>query len=138
MMCAIVIDTRKRAKMGKQSGSGQHQTPIASTSASTSTALPQTDALAQSQSLFDENAITSSQSKKISPKLSPAELKALEDERQRKLTAAWEMCKSLRGGMEAGDDEVEGEWLIEAEKLVEHFRETRHLFVTAKVCLVLI
>lgn len=134
MMCAIVIDTRKRAKMGKQSGSGQHQTPIASTS----TALPQTDAFAQSQSLFDENAITSSQSKKISPKLSPAELKALEDERQRKLTAAWEMCKSLRGGMEAGDDEVEGEWLTEAEKLVEHFRETRHLFVTAKVCLVLI
>lgn len=35
--------------------------------------------------------------------------------------------------MLAGDPEAEKEWLIESERLVETFRETRNLFLTSRV-----
>lgn len=35
--------------------------------------------------------------------------------------------------MLAGEEEAEREWLMEAEKLVESFRETRPLFLTSRV-----
>ena len=37
------------------------------------------------------------------------------------------------GAMLANDDEAVREWLVEAEKLVESFRETRALFLTSRV-----
>lgn len=36
--------------------------------------------------------------------------------------------------MLANEDEAVREWLVEAEKLVESFRETRALFLTSRVC----
>jgi general transcription factor 3C polypeptide 3 (transcription factor C subunit 4) len=107
--------------MGKQSGSQQVVT------------TPQSEQTI-SQSLFDEKAAPPKKGTKSgAQRLSPAELKALEMERQAKIDASYEMCKQLYDGMMAGDDEAESEWLIEAEKLVEHFRETRQLFITSKV-----
>ena len=41
--------------------------------------------------------------------------------------------QELWPGMLAGDFEAEKEWLIESEKLVETFRETRNLFLTSRV-----
>jgi len=35
--------------------------------------------------------------------------------------------------MLAGDPEAEKEWLVESERLVETFRETRNLFLTSRV-----
>jgi len=90
----------------------------------------------QTQSLFDEKAAASKKAKPTAPRLSAAEFKALEEERQAKIDASYEMCKQLYDGMMSGDEEAESEWLIEAEKLVEHFRETRQLFITAKVSFV--
>jgi general transcription factor 3C polypeptide 3 (transcription factor C subunit 4) len=116
-----VIDARKRAKVGKQGG------------LQPSTSTTQADQ-GINRSLFDEKATAAKKSAKpTGQRLSPVELKALEQERQKKLDAAHEMCKQLYNGMMAGDKEAESEWLIEAEQLVEHFRETRQLFITSKV-----
>jgi len=36
--------------------------------------------------------------------------------------------------MLAGEEGPEREWMLEAEKLVDMFRETRNLFLTSRVC----
>lgn len=118
-----VIDARKRAKLGKANGS---QYPVVASTSSVDQSL--------SQSLFDERAASPKKAAKpTAPRLSAAEVKALEQERQAKIDASYEMCKRLHDKMMDRDYEAESEWLIEAEKLVEHFRETRQLFITAKV-----
>ena len=42
--------------------------------------------------------------------------------------------KEIWSGMLAGEKDSEREWLVEAEKLIDMFRETRNLFVTSRVC----
>lgn len=41
--------------------------------------------------------------------------------------------KEIWSKMLAGEEEATREWLVEAEKLVECFRETRNLFLTSRV-----
>ena len=41
--------------------------------------------------------------------------------------------RELWAGMMGGDEECEREWMVEAEKLVDMFRETRNLFLTSRV-----
>lgn len=41
--------------------------------------------------------------------------------------------KEIWAGMLAQETEAEREWLLEAEKLVDMFRETRNLFLTSRV-----
>jgi general transcription factor 3C polypeptide 3 (transcription factor C subunit 4) len=62
-----------------------------------------------------------------------AELKALEEQREREAILGYTRVEDLWPRMLHGDAEAEREWMIEAEKLVEMFRETRNLFVTTRV-----
>jgi general transcription factor 3C polypeptide 3 (transcription factor C subunit 4) len=62
-----------------------------------------------------------------------AELKALEEEREREVLLGYTRVEDLWPRMLRDDVEAEREWMLEAEKLVEMFRETRNLFVTTRV-----
>ncbi|KAG1847190.1 hypothetical protein DFJ58DRAFT_891875 [Suillus subalutaceus] len=65
-------------------------------------------------------------------RLSLAELKALEEQREREVILGYNRVEDLWPRMLHGDVEAEREWMIEAEKLVEMFRETRNLFLTTR------
>jgi general transcription factor 3C polypeptide 3 (transcription factor C subunit 4) len=41
--------------------------------------------------------------------------------------------RELWAGMIGGDEDCEREWMVEAERLVDMFRETRNLFLTSRV-----
>lgn len=43
------------------------------------------------------------------------------------------MIKGAGGSQEEEDQEAVREWMVEAEKMVETFRETRNLFLTSRV-----
>lgn len=87
----------------------------------------------QGASLFEEKSRT--KSKTPAPgksRLSLAELKALEEQREREVILGYTRAEDLWPRMLHGDAEAGREWMIEAEKLVEMFRETRNLFVTTR------
>ena len=50
------------------------------------------------------------------------------------MTRGYQRLKDLWAAMLAGEEEPEREWMLEAEKLVDMFRETRNLFLTSRVC----
>jgi general transcription factor 3C polypeptide 3 (transcription factor C subunit 4) len=88
----------------------------------------------QGASLFEEKSRT--KAKGSAPgrsRLSLAELKALEEEREREVLLGYTRVEDLWPRMLRDDVEAEREWMLEAEKLVEMFRETRNLFVTTRV-----
>ena len=63
------------------------------------------------------------------------ELKILEEEREKEVIAGYKRIVELWPRIlgDGADELAEREWLLEAEKLVEMFRETRNLFLTTKV-----
>ena len=61
------------------------------------------------------------------------ESKILEAQKEREASQSWHRVQDLWPRMLANDDEAVREWLVEAEKLVESFRETRALFLTSRV-----
>ncbi|PFH45985.1 hypothetical protein AMATHDRAFT_8403 [Amanita thiersii Skay4041] len=75
-------------------------------------------------------------------RLTHAQLRELEAEKEKEVFRGWGRVKELWSGMMKGmqlENDVEGEgkqeereWLVEAEKLVETFRETRNLFLTSR------
>ncbi|OJA08708.1 hypothetical protein AZE42_08889 [Rhizopogon vesiculosus] len=94
-----------------------------------------TDAGAQPQgaSLFEEKSRTKGKSSAPGKgRFSLAELKVLEEEREREVIFGHKRIEELWPRMLHEDVEAEREWMIEAEKLVEMFRETRNLFVTTR------
>lgn len=112
-----VIDSRKRRT---------HQPESAST-ADGGTQPP-------GASLFEEKSRTKAKSSAPGKsRLSLAELKALEEEREREVVLGYKRVEELWLRMLQEGVEAEREWMIEAEKLVEMFRETRNLFVTTRV-----
>ena len=54
-------------------------------------------------------------------------------QKEREAAQQWKRVQELWPRMLAGEEEPLREWLIEAEKLVEAFRETRALFLTSRV-----
>lgn len=87
----------------------------------------------QGASLFEEKSRTKVKgSAPGKSRLSLAELKALEEEREREVISGYKRIEELWPRM-LHEGTVEREWMIEAEKLVEMFRETRNLFVTTRV-----
>lgn len=66
-------------------------------------------------------------------KLSAAQLRELEAQKEREVAQGFHRVKDLWSSMLAGEEEAEREWLVEAEKLVESFRETRNLFNATRV-----
>ncbi|KAG2040882.1 TPR-like protein [Suillus americanus] len=111
-----VIDSRKRRNHQREA------TPAPGT-------VPQP----QGASLFEEKSRT--KAKTPAPgksRLTLAELKALEEQREREVILGYNRVEDLWPRMLHGDVEAEREWMIEAEKLVEMFRETRNLFLTTR------
>ncbi|KAG1738029.1 hypothetical protein EDB19DRAFT_1895731 [Suillus lakei] len=92
------------------------------------TPAPGTVPQPQGASLFEEKSRT--KAKTPAPgksRLSLAELKALEEQREREVILGYNRVEDLWSRMLHGDVEAEREWMIEAEKLVEMFRETRRI-----------
>jgi hypothetical protein len=65
--------------------------------------------------------------------LTPAQLRELEVEKEKEVMKGYRRLKEIWSGMLAGEKDLEREWLVEAEKLIDMFRETRNLFVTSRV-----
>jgi hypothetical protein len=121
----IVIDSRKK-KLAQRDGTN----------------------VGQSGSLFEEKARPTGKSLKTGSsarrqdKLSLARLKELEQEKEREVLSGYKRVRELWNRISRSKDgmdesvkmvEAEREWLFEADKLVETFRETRNLFSTARV-----
>ena len=75
---------------------------------------------------------------KAQNRLTPTQLRELEEQKEaevlrgyRRVTELW--ARVLTEG--EGQEEAEREWMFEAEKLVNTFRETRNLFLTTRVLL---
>ncbi|KAG2354401.1 hypothetical protein BDR07DRAFT_1306230 [Suillus spraguei] len=97
------------------------------------TPAPGTIAQLQGASLFEEK--SRNKAKTSAPgksRLTLVELKALEEQREQEVILGYTRVEDLWPRMLHGDAEAEREWMIEAEKLVEMFRETRNLFVTTR------
>ncbi|EKM76639.1 hypothetical protein AGABI1DRAFT_122552 [Agaricus bisporus var. burnettii JB137-S8] len=109
-----VIDSRKRRGKGDASSQADDQSIIASTS------------------LFEEKAQPKIKAQTRTPRLTHAQLKELEAQKEKEVIRGYQRVKELWSGMLTGEPGAEKGWLIEAEKLVETFRETRNLFLTSR------
>lgn len=94
-----------------------------------------------STSLFAEERVSAKSkggSTRPQNRLSHAQLKELEVQKEREVARGWARVNELWSLMlhegAEGHEDAAREWLIEAEKLVETFRETRNLFLTSRVC----
>ncbi|RPD58991.1 TPR-like protein [Lentinus tigrinus ALCF2SS1-7] len=91
-----------------------------------------------SASLFEEGKVRTQKGKGSSAKsnnpnkLTPAQLRELEAQKEREASQSWRRVQELWPRMLANEEEAVREWLVEAEKLVESFRETRALFLTSR------
>jgi general transcription factor 3C polypeptide 3 (transcription factor C subunit 4) len=115
----VVIDCRK--KRGKSNAANQTE----------DAANPSTT------SLFSEDKAThrpKAASSRAQNRLTHAQLRALEVQKEKEVVKGYRRLKEIWSGMLAGEKESEREWLLEAEKLIDMFRETRNLFVTSRVC----
>jgi general transcription factor 3C polypeptide 3 (transcription factor C subunit 4) len=115
-----VIDSRAKSRVARDQGD-------------TSQVGGQTHA-----SLFEETSRGKSKSSTSkSRKLTPAQLRELEEQKEREVVRGYrrveELWPRLLDESDQGREEVEREWMFEAEKLVDMFRETRMLFLTSKV-----
>jgi general transcription factor 3C polypeptide 3 (transcription factor C subunit 4) len=76
-------------------------------------------------------------------KLTPAQLRELEEQKEKDVLRGYKRVEELwpkmldetRTESDRSREEAEREWMFEAEKLVEMFRETRMLFLSTRVCL---
>jgi len=94
------------------------------------------DTPTDSTSLFLERGSKTKTSKaKSQNRLTIAELRVLEAEREKDNLRGYKRVQETWAGMLSGDEESEREWMLEAEKMIETFRETRNLFSTQRVSL---
>ncbi|KAG1750557.1 uncharacterized protein EDB91DRAFT_1108147 [Suillus paluster] len=97
------------------------------------TPAPDTVPQPQGASLFEEKLRTKAKTPVPGKsRLTLPELKALEEQREREVLLGYNRVEDLWSRMLHADVEAEREWMIEAEKLVEMFRETRNLFLTTR------
>ena len=87
----------------------------------------------QGASLFEE--VSSSRPTKgyKSSKSSRPVARELEVEKEKEVLKGYQRVMDLTPAMKAGDEVGVKEWLLEAEKLIETFRETRRLFLSTRV-----
>ncbi|KAL5520201.1 hypothetical protein ACEPAG_9414 [Sanghuangporus baumii] len=81
-------------------------------------------------SLFAERKRGRAKQSKPRTPMSRQHLIELEREKDRVAAGCYEQLLQLQDSMRHGDTNAENEWLLNAEKLIEMFRETRSLFVT--------
>lgn len=112
----IVIDARGRrgTKHGKQGTVASHQN-------------------VQGASLFEETPSSRSTKGHKSSKSSRPVARELEVEKEKEVLKGYQRVMDLTPSMRIGDEVAVKEWLLEAEKLIENFRETRRLFLSTRV-----
>jgi general transcription factor 3C polypeptide 3 (transcription factor C subunit 4) len=112
-----VIESRK--KRHKNSNAAQPEEP---------------GGLSTSTSLFtEERAAAKGKSSTRQNRPTLAQLKELEAEKEKEVVRGHRRLTELWGGMLAGDENADREWMLETERLVDMFRETRNLFLTTRV-----
>lgn len=114
-LCYTVIDSRKRRTKGGVVNQTEDQSNVASAS------------------LFEERAQPKTKQQPCISRLTYTQLRELELQKEEEVLNGYQHVQELWPGMLAGEFEAEKVWLIEAEKLVETFRETRNLFLTSRV-----
>ncbi|KAI0945905.1 hypothetical protein AcV7_010019 [Taiwanofungus camphoratus] len=85
--------------------------------------------------LFEEKARPKGKDSSAKPpnRLTVTQLRDLEAQKEREVIQGFHRIRQLWPRILAGGDaDAEREWLVEAEKLVESFRETRNLFLTTR------
>lgn len=118
----LVIDSRK--KRPKEGDPSTSSTPA--------------DAAASTSLFSEERPTAKSKAATLrTNRLTQAQLRELEAEKEQEVIRGYKRMTEIWGKMlnenEEGHEDALREWLIEAEKLVEMFRETRNLFLTTKV-----
>jgi hypothetical protein len=88
--------------------------------------------LQASDSLFPEKTFKG-KAKRSKPGMTLAQLQELELKREADTRRGFESLKSLAVEMEKGSPEAEAAWLLEAENLVESFRQVKPLFPSTRV-----
>jgi general transcription factor 3C polypeptide 3 (transcription factor C subunit 4) len=90
-----------------------------------------------STSLFTEDKLTAKSkaaAARAQNRLTHAQLRELEAEKEKEVIKGFKRLKEQWSALLSGDDvNAEREWVLEAEKLVDMFRETRNLFLTSRV-----
>lgn len=86
-----------------------------------------------SESLFQEKA-TRSKSKKYKRGMTIAQLQELELQHEAATKRGFDSLKKHVLAMKRGNPEAEAAWILEAETLVESFREVKPLFPSTRVC----
>ena len=111
-----MIDARGRrgAKYGKQGTVANHPS-------------------AQGASLFEETPSSRPTKGHRPSKSSRPVARELEVEKEKEVLKGYQRVKELTPVMKTGNEVAVKEWLLEAEKLIETFRETRRLFLSTRV-----
>ncbi|KDR78033.1 hypothetical protein GALMADRAFT_245006 [Galerina marginata CBS 339.88] len=111
-----VIDSRKKRNRGAAHNQAEESTnPVGTSLFAEDKAPAKTKATATRQN-----------------RLSHTQLKELEMQKEKEVVRGYQRMKDLWPSMLAGELEAEREWLLEGEKLVDMFRETRNLFSTSR------
>jgi len=87
----------------------------------------------QGVSLFEETPSARSTKGYRSSKSSRPAARELEVEKEKEVLAGYQRVVDLTPAMKTGNEVAIKEWLLEAEKLIETFRETRRLFLSTRV-----
>lgn len=87
----------------------------------------------QGTSLFEEASSSRPTKGYKSSKSSRPVARELEVEKEKEVLKGYQRVVDLTAAMKAGDGVAVKEWLLEAEKLIETFRETRRLFLSTRV-----
>ena len=87
----------------------------------------------QGASLFEETPSPRQNKGYKSSRSSRPVARELEVEKEKEVLKGYQRVKDLTPAMKTGNEVVVKEWLLEAEKLIESFRETRRLFLSTRV-----
>ena len=87
----------------------------------------------QGASLFEETPSSRQTKGYKSSRSSRPVARELEAEKEKEVLKGYQRVKDLTPAMKAGNEVAVKEWLLEAEKLIETFRETRRLFLSTRV-----
>ena len=87
----------------------------------------------QGVSLFEETPSTRPTKGYRPSKSSRPAARELEVEKEKEVLKGYQRVVDLTPAMKTGNEVAVKEWLLEAEKLIETFRETRRLFLSTRV-----
>jgi len=116
ILCAVIDSRKKRPKEQRNAQTRE------------STATAGTSLFAEEKTQKNKGITVRTQNR-----LNYNQLRELESQKEKEVIAGYRRLTELWPELLASDPEAERLWLLEAEKLVEMFRETRNLFLTTRV-----